>query len=76
MRKLFVLLGLLGVAAAVAVPATATTGEQTKPNCGKLDGNGYEVIFDGSRKCFERWRYAGGSQVTLQSPGRRCPAAR
>ena len=30
---------------------------------------GYEVIFDGSRRCFERWRYAGGSQVTLQRDG-------
>ena len=34
-----------------------------------MDGNGYEVIFDGSRKCFELWRYAGGSQVTLQRDG-------
>ena len=68
MRKLFVLLGLVGVAAAVAVPATATGGD-TKPRCGKVDRNGYEVIFDGSRKCFELWRYAGGSQVTLQRDG-------
>ena len=30
---------------------------------------GYEVIFDGSRRCFERWRYAGGSQITLQRDG-------
>jgi hypothetical protein len=30
---------------------------------------GYEVIFDGSRRCFERWRYAGGSTVTLQRDG-------
>ena len=27
---------------------------------------GYEVIFDGSRRCFARWRYAGGSRITLQ----------
>ena len=30
---------------------------------------GYKVIFDGSRRCFERWRYAGGSTVTLQRDG-------
>ena len=30
---------------------------------------GYEVIFDGTRRCFERWKYAGGSQVTLQRDG-------
>ena len=69
MRMLFMPLALLGVAAAVAVPAMATPGEHTKPQCGKVDANGYEVIFDGSRKCFERWRYAGGSQITLQRDG-------
>jgi len=38
-------------------------------SCGRSGGRGerdYEVIFDGSRRCFERWRYAGGSQITLQ----------
>lgn len=30
---------------------------------------GYEVIFDGSRRCLERWRYAGGSMITLQRDG-------
>ncbi len=30
---------------------------------------GYEVIFDGSRRCFARWRYAGGSMITLQRDG-------
>ena len=30
---------------------------------------GYKVIFDGSRKCFQKWRYAGGSSITLQRDG-------
>src|SRR3954454_24595456 len=30
---------------------------------------GYEVIFGGSRRCFARWRYAGGSMITLQRDG-------
>ena len=30
---------------------------------------GYKVIFDGSRRCFARWRYAGGSMITLQRDG-------
>jgi Domain of Unknown Function (DUF1080) len=38
--------------------------------CGRAHRErGYEVIFDGSRKCFERWRYAGGSSITLQRDG-------
>jgi len=39
--------------------------------CGKSrrGERGYEVIFDGSRRCFQRWRYAGGSSVTLQRDG-------
>ncbi len=41
--------------------------------CGKTINRGpdagYEVIFDGTRRCFERWKYAGGSQVTLQRDG-------
>jgi Domain of Unknown Function (DUF1080) len=69
MRKLFVPLAVLGVAAAVAVPAMAAPGEHTKPQCGKVDANGYEVIFDGSRKCFERWRYAGGATIERQRDG-------
>jgi Domain of Unknown Function (DUF1080) len=34
--------------------------------CERSGGRGerdYQVIFDGSRSCFERWRYAGGSQI-------------
>ena len=40
--------------------------------CGKKSGHGapgYEVIFDGTRECFQRWRYAGGSSMTLQRDG-------
>lgn len=40
--------------------------------CGKPAGRGerdFEVIFDGTRKCFEKWRYAGGSKITLQRDG-------
>jgi hypothetical protein len=34
--------------------------------CERSGGRGerdYQLIFDGSRSCFERWRYAGGSQI-------------
>jgi Domain of Unknown Function (DUF1080) len=41
--------------------------------CGKTARRGadagYKTIFDGSRRCFERWRYAGGSMITLQRDG-------
>lgn len=30
---------------------------------------GYEVIFDGSRRCFAKWRYTGGASMTLQRDG-------
>jgi Domain of Unknown Function (DUF1080) len=30
---------------------------------------GYEVIFDGTRNSFQRWRYAGGSSITLHRDG-------
>ena len=70
MRKLFVLLALSALAAGVAIPAAADSGHKGKKRdrCGTTRG-GYEVIFDGSRRCFERWRYAGGSSMTLQRDG-------
>jgi Domain of Unknown Function (DUF1080) len=39
--------------------------------CGKDSRmeRGYEVIFDGSRRCFEKWRYTGGASMTLQRDG-------
>jgi len=30
---------------------------------------GYVVIFDGSRRCFEQWRYTGGASMNLQRDG-------
>jgi Domain of Unknown Function (DUF1080) len=69
MRKVFVLLAIAGVAAAVSLPASADSGKQSRQSsCGTVR-SGYEVIFDGSRKCFERWRYAGGASMTLQPNG-------
>ena len=75
MRKLATLLGLVGVATLLAAPpAGAHPGKGDRGNdrhgkCGTTDRRGYEWIFDGTRKCFKRWRYAGGSQVTLQRDG-------
>ncbi len=72
MRNLMALLGLFALVAAVAIPASAVSegGKRDKRvRCGMVDRHGYESIFDGSRKCLERWRYAGGSQVTLQRDG-------
>ena len=75
MPKRGALAGLLGLVAAAALPAMADDpgrghghgkGHAKKVRCGKTDRSGYEVIFDGSRRCFERWRYAGGAQITLQ----------
>ena len=47
--------------------------DRAQAPCGKTvrrgPDAGYEVIFDGSRRCFERWRYAGGSMITLQRDG-------
>src|SRR5918992_6133762 len=71
MRTFVAVLGLLTIAAVVALPdGAARKGSDSK--CGKARDHrerGYEVIFDGSRKCFERWRYAGGSSITLQRDG-------
>ena len=69
MRKLFVLLALAALAAGVAIPAAADSGKHRHgSSCGKVRG-GYETILDGSRRCFERWRYAGGASMTLQRDG-------
>jgi hypothetical protein len=81
---LVTLVGLLPIGALTAIPAAAQHGyasasdngteqhDDGSGRCGKArDGaeRGYEVIFDGSRTCFQRWRYAGGSAVTLQPDG-------
>jgi len=69
MRKLLVLLALGALAAGAAIPAAADSGKHRgHSSCGKVR-NGYETILDGSRKCFERWRYAGGASMTLQRDG-------
>ncbi len=76
-------IALAGVIAAAAVPLSAAAqpahhgaghpgGGRHSGECGKPGSRGepgYQVIFDGSRKCFARWRYAGGSTITLQHDG-------
>jgi hypothetical protein len=66
MRRLALLLGSCALVATVAIPAAAHTGHKSK--CGKTR-DGFKVIFDGSKRCFERWRYAGGASMTLQRDG-------
>ena len=69
MRKLLVLFALGALAAGAAIPAMADSGKHRGGSkCGKVRG-GYETIFDGSRKCWERWRYAGGASMKLQRDG-------
>jgi hypothetical protein len=76
MRKLLVLFALGALAAGAAIPAAADSGKHRSKHhghghhssCGKVRG-GYETILDGSRRCFERWRYAGGASMTLQRDG-------
>ena len=78
MRKLVLLLGLVAVAAPGWITAAADSGKHRgkhdrgqhghKGKCGKVRG-GYETIFDGSRRCFERWRYAGGASMELRRDG-------
>ena len=63
----------LGVTTLLLAPPTAgqQAGARPADHCGKTRAGerGYEMIFDGSRACFQRWRYAGGSAVTLQRDG-------
>jgi hypothetical protein len=73
MRKLLMLLGLAALVAGAAIPAAADSGGKHRSKhhgskCGDERG-GYETILDGSRRCFERWRYAGGASMTLQRDG-------
>ena len=46
-------------------------GGSDRGRCGKERRmeKGYEVILDGSRRCFEQWRYTGGASMTLQRDG-------
>jgi hypothetical protein len=75
MRKLLAGLALAALAAGVAIPASADSGKRHRAgdrhhgsDCGKVRG-GYETILDGSRRCFERWRYAGAASMKLQRDG-------
>jgi hypothetical protein len=70
MRKLLVLLALGALAAGAAIPAAADSGKRRghHSSCGKVRG-GYETILDGSRTCWNRWRYAGGASMKLQRDG-------
>ena len=65
MRTFIALLGVATVAAATPEAASAKQGCERDAR-GERD---YKVIFDGSRACFARWRYAGGSTITLQRDG-------
>jgi Domain of Unknown Function (DUF1080) len=53
---------------ALALPAGADAKPHRGSKCGKVR-QGYEVIFDGSRRCFQKWRYTGGASMTLQRDG-------
>jgi hypothetical protein len=70
MRRFTAPLVLGALVVAVALPAGAYTRHthKGKAHCGQTR-DGYQVIFDGSKRCFERWRYAGGATMTLQSDG-------
>jgi 3-keto-disaccharide hydrolase len=73
MRTLVALLGVIAVAVMVPLSASAKPGHgHNHGKCGKHGARaepGYQVIFDGSRACFARWRYAGGSTIALQRDG-------
>ncbi len=69
MRRYALLLGSVALLAAVTLPAAASsTHHHHKAKCGDSRG-GWEVIYDGSKRCFERWRYAGGASITRQRDG-------
>jgi 3-keto-disaccharide hydrolase len=68
MRRYALLLGAVALMASVTLPAAATPKHHHNAECGKSRG-GWEVIYDGSKRCFERWRYAGGASITRQRDG-------
>jgi hypothetical protein len=77
MRNLVPLLALAALATTVALPAAADTGAKhgdqagMRTRCGddSRRERGYVVIFDGSRRCLERWRYSGGASMTRRRNG-------
>jgi hypothetical protein len=70
---------LIATAALIAAPGGAAgKPERAKAGkhwhgakCGKESRTepGYQVIFDGKRRCFEQWAYSGGASMTLQRDG-------
>jgi hypothetical protein len=74
MRKLVALPAGVALMASIALLPGAADGKRAdghRGHCGKERRmeKGYEVIFDGSRRCFEKWRYTGGASMTLQHDG-------
>jgi Domain of Unknown Function (DUF1080) len=69
MRRYALLLGSVALTASVTLPAVADSGRHHAATCGTTTRDGYAVIYDGSKRCFERWRYAGGSSITRQRDG-------
>ena len=65
MRRILIFAIVAGLA---GLPAAPEAAENTQtPRCGERDRAGYQWIFDGSRKCFRRWRHAGGARIGLRS---------
>jgi hypothetical protein len=72
MRKLVALPAGVALIALMALPAAATGDKQgDRGRCGKerRAERGYQVIFDGSRRCFNKWRFTGGASMTLRRDG-------
>ena len=72
MRKFLAPIAMGALVVAVAIPAAAHPrhhhGRHHHARCGETQ-RGYEVLFDGSKRCLERWRYAGGASITRQKDG-------
>ena len=61
-------------AGASAERASAAEKRDTSRSAGRCSrkpprAGRYEVIFDGTRACLRRWRYAGGASITLRPDG-------
>jgi hypothetical protein len=67
MRRLALLIGSCALIASVAIPASAHNRHH-QSKCGKTQ-HGWTTIFDGSKRCFDQWRYAGGASMTLRRDG-------
>jgi hypothetical protein len=72
MSKLVALPAGVALMALIALPAPAAGGKPgDRGRCGKerRAERGYQVILDGSRRCFAQWRYTGGASMTLRGDG-------